>query len=262
MGFVSIIGLAFLLELALVRVDWAAAAVGWVKPSLPAGSMVVVMSVLGAVVMPHNLFLHSEFIQSRQWNLQGELAVRSHLRFELFDTLFSMAAGWAINSAMVILAAATFARSGQAVASLERAEAMLRPLVGPSSALVFAVALLCAGLASTLTAGMAGGSIFAGLFRRPYDIRDGASRMGVALTLGAALLAAFFVRDTFRALVLSQVVLSVQLPVTILLQVSLTSSPNVMGDYRNTWLGGTLLWGVALVVVVLNLLLLRSVLQG
>ena len=260
-AFVSLIGLAFLCELAMVRTNWPAAALGWVKPSFAEGSMVLIMSVLGAVVMPHNLFLHSEIIQSRQWHLQGEAAVRSHLRFEFFDTLFSMGAGWAINSAMILLAAGTFYRHGLPVNSLEQAESMLRPLVGPASSVLFAAALLCAGLASTLTAGMAGGSIFAGIFRQPYDIRNGHSRCGVAVTLVPALLAVFLVTDTFRALILSQMLLSVQLPFTILLQVYLTSSRKVMGCHANDRLGRVLLWSVAAVVIVLNLMLLRSTLR-
>lgn len=93
MGFVSLIGLGFLFELLLVNTHWGAALLGWVKPGLPMGATTIVMSVLGAVVMPHNLFLHSEFIQSHKWNLQGDEAIRHHLRFEFFDTLFSMIVG-------------------------------------------------------------------------------------------------------------------------------------------------------------------------
>ena len=77
-------------------------------PSFPEGSMVVIMSVLGAVVMPHNLFLHSEVIQSRQWNLEDDKVIRRQLRYEFWDTFLSMMIGWAINSAMILLAAATF----------------------------------------------------------------------------------------------------------------------------------------------------------
>jgi manganese transport protein len=261
-GFVSLIGLGFLFELLLVHTEWKVAAVGWVVPTLPHGSAVLVMSVLGAVVMPHNLFLHSEFIQRRQWNLQGDDAIRSHLRFELFDTLLSMAAGWAINSAMILLAAATFFRTKVAANSLEQAEAMLRPILGPGATVVFALALLCAGLASSTTAGLAGGSIFAGFFGRPYDIRDSRSRLGVGLTLLPAMLAVYLVSDSFQALLLSQVLLSIQLPVTVVLLVSLTSSRKVMGRYANDLLGKLLLWTVAAVVIVLNLLLLRSALTG
>ncbi len=259
-GFVSLIGLAFLAELAMVHTHWSAAAVGWVRPTAGQGSMVLIMSILGAVVMPHNLFLHSEFIQSRQWNLQGEEAIRGHLRFELFDTLFSMGAGWAINSAMILLAAATFHRHNLAVTTLEQAASMLRPMVGPAAGVIFAVALLCAGLASTLTAAMAGGSIFAGIFSQPFDVRGATSRAGVLVTLVPALLAVFLVTDTFRMLILSQMVLSIQLPITILLQVYLTSSRKVMGSHANDLLGGSLLWTVATVVIVLNLMLFWSTL--
>lgn len=261
-GFVSLIGLGFVFELVLVDLHWPQALVGWVKPSLPLGAMTIVMSVLGAVVMPHNLFLHSEFIQSRRWNLQGEEAIRNHLSFEFVDTLVSMLVGWAINSAMMLLAAATFHRHAIAVDSLEQAEQMLRPILGPSAAVVFALALLCAGIASTITAGMAGGSIFAGLFGRSYDIADRHTKFGLLATLGPALLGVLLITDTFKALVLSQVMLSVQLPITILLQLSLTSSRKVMGSYANRGLEKWLLWLIAVVVIGLNLWLLKTVLLG
>ena len=101
-AFVSIIGLSFIYELSLVHIDWGEAVLAWVTPSFPKGSMVVIMSVLGAVVMPHNLFLHSEVIQSRQWNLEDDKVIRRQLRYEFWDTFLSMMIGWAINSAMIL----------------------------------------------------------------------------------------------------------------------------------------------------------------
>jgi len=261
-GFVSLISLGFLYELFLVQIHWPLAVAGWVTPGLPAGSVLIVMSILGAVVMPHNLFLHSEFIQSRQWHLQGEEAIRNHMRFELVDTLFSMTTGWAINSAMVLLAAATFFQKGLPVDSLEQAEAMLRPILGFAAAMVFAIALLCAGLSSSVTAGMAGGSIFAGILGKPYDIRKGPSRLGVLLGIVPALAAIFFVTDSLRALILSQVLLSLQLPFTVLLQLHLTSSRKVMGTYANEGIGKLLLWAVALVLILLNLILIAWMIRG
>ena len=83
--------------------------------------MLVIMSVLGAVVMPHNLFLHSEIIQSRQWNLENEKVIKKQLRYEFMDTLTSMLVGWAINSAMILLAATTFFRTKTPVSELEQA---------------------------------------------------------------------------------------------------------------------------------------------
>ena len=106
--FVSLIGFSFIFEVWIADIDWAQAAVGWVKPSFPEHSMPVILSVLGAVVMPHNLFLHSEIIQSRQWNLEDDEVIARQLKYEFKDTLFSMIIGWAINSAMILMAAATF----------------------------------------------------------------------------------------------------------------------------------------------------------
>ena len=89
-GFVSLIGLSFIYELCLVKIPWGHAAACWFTPSMPHGSIPIIMSVLGAVVMPHNLFLHSEIIQSRQWNLEDKAVIKHQLRFEFADTLFSM----------------------------------------------------------------------------------------------------------------------------------------------------------------------------
>ena len=121
-AFVSIIGLSFIYELSLVTIDWPAAAKAWVTPSFPQGSIVIIMSVLGAVVMPHNLFLHSEVIQSRQWNLSDDKVIKKQLRYEYVDTILSMVIGWAINSAMILLAASTFFVSGTPVSELQQAD--------------------------------------------------------------------------------------------------------------------------------------------
>ncbi|MDE7374720.1 MAG: Nramp family divalent metal transporter, partial [Odoribacter sp.] len=158
-AFVSIIGLSFIYELSLVDIAWGEATRAWLTPSFPQGSMVVVMSVWGAVVMPHNLFLHSEIIQSRQWNLKDEQVIRKQLRYEFWDTFLSMMIGWAINSAMILLAAAVFFKSNVSVSELQDAGLLLRPLLGRHAVVVFAVALLFAGIASTVTSGMAAGSI-------------------------------------------------------------------------------------------------------
>ncbi len=257
-GFVSLIGLSFLFEICIIHTDWGAAAAGWVTPAFPKGSMVVIMSVLGAVVMPHNLFLHSEIIQSRQWNLQDEKVIRQQLKFEFADTLFSMVIGWAINSAMILMAAATFFASGTVVTDLAQAEAMLTPLLGNAASLVFALALLFAGLSSSITAGMAGGSIFAGIFAEPYNIADSHSKAGVLFTMLPATLIIFLIASPFDGLVYSQMLLSVQLPITIFTLIYLTSSKKVMGKYANTPLGKVLLWGIGLIVTFLNVALLVS----
>lgn len=257
-GFVSIIGISFLYEIFLVDVDWARAGVAWVRPSIPEGSMLLLMSVLGAVVMPHNLFLHSEVIQSRQWNLHDDKVIRRQLKFEFTDTLLSMIIGWAINSAMIILAAATFFNQGLQVDELQQAESLLRPLLGNNASVVFAIALLFAGIASSITSAMAGGSIVSGIFREPYDIKDNHSRWGVIISLVGALIIVFFIGDPLKGLIFSQVFLSVQLPFTMAVQVYLTSSKKVMGKYANTRFMNTILLIITGFVAYLNLKLVLS----
>ncbi len=257
-GFVSIIGLSFLYELFLVDIDWPLAARSWVVPSIPQGSLLIIMSVLGAVVMPHNLFLHSEVVQSREYNKGDDRSIRRLLKYEFYDTLFSMGVGWAINSAMILLAASTFFAQGVQVEELQQAKSLLDPLLGNQAGTIFALALLMAGLSSTVTSGMAAGSIFAGMFGEPYHIKDIHSRLGVLLSLGVALLVIFFINDPFQGLIISQMVLSVQLPFTVFLQVGLTSSRRVMGEYANSRWSTFVLYTIAAVVSVLNLMLLFS----
>ncbi len=257
-AFVSLIGFSFLYEIFLIDVDWPVALRSAMVPSIPEGSMLIVMSVLGAVVMPHNLFLHSEVIQSRQVNLQDEAHIRKALKYEFFDTLLAMTIGWAINSAMIVLAAATFFKNGVQVDELSQAQSLLDPLLGGAAGIVFAIALLLAGISSTITSGMAAGSIFAGFFGEAYNIKDTHSRLGVLLSLGIALLVIFFISDPFYGLIISQMVLSIQLPITVFLQVSLTSSKRVMGQYVNSRSTTVILYAVAALVTVLNLMLLFS----
>jgi manganese transport protein len=218
--------------------------------------MLLLMSVLGAVVMPHNLFLHSEIIQSRQWHLEDEKIIKKQLKFEFADTLFSMIVGWGINSAIIILAAATFFRHGIKVEELQQAKSLLSPLLGSNAAIVFALALLFSGIASSITSAMAGGSIVSGMFLEPYNIKDSHTRAGVLISLIGGLIIIFFIGDPFKGLILSQVFLSIQLPFTVAIQIYLTSSKKVMGKYANSRFLIILLCTIAAVVIFLNLKLL------
>lgn len=255
-GFVSLIGISFVFELALVKVDWAGAWTGTLVPDFPKGSILFIMSLLGSVVMPHNLFLHSEIIQSRQWNLEDESKVRHQLRFEFMDTMFSMIVGWAINCAIIVLAAATFHADGIKVEELGEAKRLLEPMMGKAAGLVFAAALLFSGLSSSITAGMAGGAIYTGIFGECYDLQDRHTKVGILLTLVGASLVALLVRDPFQALVISQMALGVQLPITIFTQIRLTSSRKVMGNFVNRRSTTAILLASGIVVTALNIALL------
>ncbi|MFZ4855750.1 MAG: Nramp family divalent metal transporter [Desulfuromonadaceae bacterium] len=261
MGFVSIIGLAFVFEICLADVSWAQTFVGWVTPAFPAGALPVIMGVLGAVVMPHNIFLHSEVIQSRQWNEQGDDVIKKQLKYEFFDTLTGMGAGWAINSAMIIMAAAVFYKNGIVVNELPQVTLTLEPIFGRASAVVFALGLLFAGLSSSVTAAMAGGSVFAGIFIEPFDIHDPHSRIGLAITLIGALAAIMLLSNPFKGILWSQIALSLQLPFTIVPLIMLTSSKKVMGAYANKPYGAAVLWIVGMIVIGLNGALLIDLLR-
>jgi manganese transport protein len=254
-AFVSLIGISFLFELSLVHIGWSEAAKGWTLPVIPKGSLPIVMSVLGAVVMPHNLFLHSEIIQSRQLNIQGDEAIDRQLKYEFADTLLAMLIGWAINSAIIIMAASVFYSAGTAVTDLAQANATLRPLLGEASGTIFGLALLMAGFSSSVTAAMAGGSIFAGAFGEPFDISDSHSRTGAAITFAGAMFIVFLITDVFQGLIWSQIVLSIQLPSSIFSLVVLTSSTKVMGKFANSAGGKLLLWFTAAIVSGLNIML-------
>lgn len=223
--------------------------------------MIIVMSVLGAVVMPHNLFLHSEVVQSREFHKKDDLSIRRALKYEFFDTLFSMLVGWAINSAMILLAASAFYTIGAHVSELSEAQAMLKPLLGENAAVVFALALLMAGLSSTVTSGMAAGSIFSGIFGESYNIKDSHSIVGVLLSLLSALAIIFCISDPFQGLLVSQMALSIQLPFTVFMQIYLTSSKRVMGQYANKRFGKIVLYAIAGIVALLNVLLLVDTLK-
>ena len=260
-GFVSVIGFSFIYELTLVDVNWVDTRKFLVTPNFPDGSMLIIMSVLGAVVMPHNLFLHSEIIQSRQWNLKDEKIRKKELDYEFFDTLFSMIIGWAINGAMIILAAAVFFKNSMPVEELQQAKNLLEPLLGKSAALIFALALLFSGISSSITSGMAGGSIFAGIFSEPYDTKDKHTKTGISISLIIAVLIIFLLTDLFKGLIISQMILSIQLPFTIFLQIYLTSSKKVMGAYSNKLYTKIILLIIGAIVTYLNIRLFYNLLS-
>ena len=259
-AFVSLIGLSFLYELFLANVNWGESFRSLVIPSFPDNSIIIIMSVLGAVVMPHNIFLHSEIIQSRQWQKEGEGIIKHRLKYEFFDTLIAMIAGWAINGAMIIVAAAVFFANKIQVTELQQAQDTLRPLLGNSAALVFALALIFAGFSSSITASMAGASIFAGFFKEPLDLKDNHSRLGALITVVGAIIVIFFLGNPFQGLIWSQVILSIQLPFTIIGLVYLTSSQKVMGEYKNKAFNKIVLGIIGTIVITLNIYLVITIL--
>jgi len=259
--FLALIGVAYIIELFLVKPDMAAAAPHWVIPSVGAGSIVVAMGMLGAVVMPHNIYLHSDTIQSREWDFGGGDQKRL-MRFELVDTSLSIGLGWLVNSAMILVAAAVFAAHGVHVDSITQASATLRPLVGPAAQVLFGLALLVAGLASSITSSLASANVVTGYLGRPEDPHSGLYRLSLVLLALPAVVLIIIGLDPFRALVLSQVVLSIQLPFTIVPLLWLSRRRSVMGDKRMGALMIVVGGLIAALVIGLNVFLVYRVFAG
>jgi manganese transport protein len=222
----------------------------------------VAMAILGAVVMPHNIFLHSNVIHSRKWGI-SEQEKAALLRYEKIDTLSAMLAGWVINSAMIIVAAAVFARHQVVVSSIEQASATLKPLAGPLAGLLFAVALVFSGIGSSVTSSMAEANVITGFLGKPEDPRTVLYRISIFVTAIPSFLVILLGLDTFRILIFSQVVLSIQLPFTLLPLLILCRRRRVMGGFRSRLPEFAAAVVISIIVIALNIYLLYSTLaQG
>jgi len=167
-------------------------------------SIYVAMGILGAVVMPHNIFLHSNVIHSRSWGSSVEEKKRL-LTFEKIDTTVAMFMGWVVNSAMIIVAAAVFARHGITVDSIEQASETLRPLAGPLAGFVFALALVFAGVGSKITSSMAEVNVITGFLGKPEDPRTFLYKIAVFITAIPSFVIIFCGMDTFKIPIVAHV---------------------------------------------------------
>ena len=259
--FLAFIAIAYIAELFIVKPDMAVAAPHWLIPNLSGASILIAMGMLGAIVMPHNIYLHSNTIQSREWDFGGGDQVKL-MRYELVDTTLSMGMGWLVNSAMILVAAAVFFRNGVSVSSIQQASETLKPLAGSLAQLIFGVALLVAGLSSSITSSLATANVVTGYLGKPEDPHSRIYRLGlIVLALpGVVLIIAGL--NPFRALILSQVVLSVQLPLTIIPLLVLARRRTVMGEDRMGTLAVVIGWLVAAVIIGLNVFLLYQTFWG
>lgn len=260
-GFLGVIALCYILELWIVRPDWGAAVPGLFIPRAGRESIYVAVAILGAVVMPHNVFLHSNVIHSRKWGITDEEKIRL-LRFEKIDTLFAMTLGWVVNSSMIIVAAAVFFQHGMPVESIEQASATLKPLAGPLAGLLFAIALVFSGVASSMTSSMAEANVVTGFLGKPEDPGTLLYRISVVVTAIPSLIITFWNPDTFRILVFSQAVLSIQLPFTLVPLLILCRSRKVMGIFRSHTAEFVAALVITFIVVALNGYLVYTTVTG
>ncbi len=257
MGFLGVIALCYLIEIMIVKPEWGALAPAIIIPHINSESIYVAMAILGAVVMPHNIFLHSNVIHSRKWGISEDEKL-SVLRYEKMDTTIAMVLGWAVNSAMIIVAAAVFAGNGIMVDSIEQASETLTPLAGPLAGLLFAIALVFAGVGSSVTSSMAEVNVITGFLGQPEDPKTLLYRISVFITAIPSLLIILFALDTYKILIFSQVVLSVQLPFTLVPLLLLCSSAKLMGRFKSGRAEFIAALLISIIVIILNIYLFYS----
>ena len=254
LALICVIGLCFLIEVFLSKPSLAGMAAGFVPQRLSGTELYVAIGILGATVMPHNLYLHSALVQSRDVTRSRD-AVAEACRFNLVDSAIAMNCAFLVNAAILVVAAATFCHPGiPPVTELQEAHKLLSTLLGSRIAPVaFALALLCAGQSSTITGTLAGQITMEGFLRfrmRPWLRRLITRLMAI---VPAVLVIWFMGKDgVYRLLILSQVVLSLQLPFAVVPLVRFTNSKRKMGPFVNPVWVKTLAWLVAAVIMVLN----------
>ncbi len=259
--FIGVISLCYLLELALVHPSWASAARGAFIPHFDRASIAIAIGMMGAVVMPHNLYLHSNVVLNRDLPKDEEGRHRLIL-YEKGDTALAMGLGWLINCAMVVVAAAVFFRHGIVVTSLEQASATLEPLAGNLARYLFGIGLLTAGLGSSFTSAMAEVNVLTAYLGRPENPRSTFYRIGLFVLAIPALAVVASGLDSLKILVYSQVALSIQLPLTIAPLLLLVSDRRVMGRFVSSPMERILAIAAGLVVVVLNVFFLYQLAGG
>lgn len=223
----------YLLEILLAKPDFAGIMGGFVPSLLDKDALLISLGILGATVMPHNLYLHSAIVQTRKREESPE-GIREAIKYNTWDTVIALGAAFFVNAAILILAAAAFHKSGAVVTDLEQAHEMLRPLLGGASATAFAVALLASGQSSTITGTLAGQIVMEGFLAiriKPW-IRRLVTR-GLAIIPAIIMITSFREQGTTALLVLSQVVLSMQLSFAVFPLLYFTSSKKLMGEFVN-----------------------------
>lgn len=276
-GFVSVIGICYAVEVFLVHPQWRLVALHTLVPMLDGSSrkafhdsIYAAVAMLGATVMPHVVYLHSALVQPRLKELEarderrvagassGMLASRSlYLRYELIDIIVAMNGAWLINSAMIVMAAMALAHAGFAAPSIEDAYRTLGPLLGPAAAAMFAVALLCSGLSSSTVGVLAGQVVIEGFLDIRFPIF---LRRLITIVPALAVIAIGF--DPLKILVLSQVVLSFTLPFALVPLLILTGRRAVMGEFLSPTKLRVAGWTTVGLIVALNVVLVGQLMLG
>ncbi|MBI3829015.1 MAG: Nramp family divalent metal transporter [Planctomycetes bacterium] len=258
------IGACFIVEIFLAKPDWGGVAGGFIPTRLSGEALFISVGIIGATVMPHNLYLHSALVQTRQVG-KTEEDKRQACKFNLIDSVVALNCAFFVNAAILVLAAAAFNRTGHTeVGKLEEAHSLLAPLLGTAVAgFAFALALLCSGQSSTLTGTLAGQIVMEGFLnlRIPPWLRRLVTR---CLAIGPAALVIWIQGDSGvdSLLVLSQVALSLQLPFAVIPLIQFTGDRTKMGVFASSTFFKIVAWITATVILSLNAFLIYQVITG
>ncbi|OGF67441.1 MAG: iron/manganese transporter [Candidatus Fischerbacteria bacterium RBG_13_37_8] len=256
---IGIIGACFFIEIFLKPTDWGGVINGFV-PTLPSGALYVAIGIIGATVMPHNLYLHSSLVQSRAVS-KTYTGKAEACRYNFIDSLLALNLAFIINAAILIMSANDFHATGTHVTTIQQAHQLLEPILGTHIApIVFAIALLASGQSSTLTGTLSGQIVMEGYLNikmRPW-LRRIITRV-IALFPAIIVIALMGNEGTYQLLILSQVILSLQLPFAIIPLIHFTSSKKKMGMFASKpWLQ-LFGWSSAGILIVLNIKLLIGI---
>lgn len=254
---VAVICIAYGLELFLAKPDWAQVGLHTLIPSLPNGQAVLIaVGMLGATVMPHVIYLHSQLVQSRNQDKTDEDKI-NHLKMERMDIAIAMNIAFFVNAAMVVVSASVFFRNGMAVDTIEQAHKSLEPLLGGLSSGVFGIALLASGLSSSAVGTMAGQTIMKGFVG--LNIPINARRL---VTMTPAMIIIALGINPMKALVLSQVTLSFALPLAIIPMLIITKRKELMGSLVNKPITNIMGYIITSIIIGLNAVLLFLTFTG
>ncbi len=252
MVLIATIGGCFAFEIFLAKPD-AGEVIHGLVPHLNSQNLYIAVGILGATVMPHNLYLHSALVQTRR--IGTTLAdLKNACRFNFIDSMFALNAALLVNCAILVLAAAVFFKHGLVVTQIQQAHALLSPLLGTTAAsILFGAALLCSGQSSTLTGTMAGQIVMEGFVRfkmQPW-LRRAITRI---LAITPAVLTIWLAGEagTYQLVIMSQIVLSLQLPFAVVPLIHLTSDHSRMGQFANNSTLKTASWTIAAAIILLN----------
>ncbi len=254
---VAVISVSYMVELFLAKPDWTQVGIHTFIPTLPNGEAVVIaVGMLGATVMPHVIYLHSQLVQSRCKDDSAE-GKKHHLKMEKIDIAIAMNLAFFVNAAMVVVSAAVFFKNGMRVDTMQQAHKSLEPLLGSLSSGAFGIALLASGLSSSAVGTMAGQTIMKGFVNIsiPVNLRR-------IITMLPALVIIALGINPMNALLLSQVALSFILPLPVIQMLLIARRKDLMGAFANTKRVQMLGIGIAGVILSLNAVLLFLTFSG